>query len=209
MGIKIAFVVYVVGIIVCLSFAVKYDQIPLINLYYGITVWSAIFAVVWKIFEAKEKNKKDKLNQAIQIVNNFDNSDLRKARDFTRLFKKEHDDQNLKKGELADFIENILDEDNKKLYMQKYNITSDEDIRALKSSLVYLFNYFQSVYAIINADMADKDYVLRYLSNVYISLFNRFEVWLTKNCESSDKYQLEDLKKLKEMANNYINLYKS
>lgn len=208
MDIKKILAGYVTVIIVGLIYAVTIGKAQLMNLYYGITVWSSIFAIVWKILETKEKIKNNKLNNAIEIVNNFDNPELHKARDFTRLFKKEHDEQNLKRGELAQFIENELDKKKMDEYMERYNIKPDEGVRTLKSSLVYLFNYFQSVYAIINVDMADKDYVLRYLSNVYISLYDRFEVWLTDYL-SCDKYQLEDLKKLKKMADDYINCHKN
>lgn len=208
MDIKKILAGYVTVIIVGLIYAVTIGKAQLMNLYYGITVWSSIFAIVWKILETKEKIKNNKLNNAIEIVNNFDNPELHKARDFTRLFKKEHDEQNLKRDELAQFIENELDKKKMDEYMERYNIKPDEGVRTLKSSLVYLFNYFQSVYAIINVDMADKDYVLRYLSNVYISLYDRFEVWLTDYL-SCDKYQLEDLKKLQKMADDYINCHKN
>ena len=195
--------IYVFGmiiIIVCLFFTKK---ISLVNAYYGITVWSAIYTILMKTLESFDNVKRNKLKEAIRIVENFDNPELRKARNFTRLFKKDHDDENLQKGKLAKFINEELDNQEKQECMNKYNIKNSEEIQELKSSLVYLFNYFQSVYTTLEADMADKDYTLKSLCNVYLQLFDRFDKWIQEYCEKSDKNQYKDLKSLKNIAEKF------
>ena len=87
--------------------------------------------------------------------------------------------------------------------MDKYKFNNKEEIYKLKSSLIYMFNYFQSMYVIIESDMADKNYILRCMKDVYKNLFNRFKVWLAENCETCDKNQFNDLVKLEELANNF------
>lgn len=196
--------VYVIGIIILLFVLFSLKKIHLIDFYYALTIWSGIYTVILNIMNSISETKRKKLDKAIEIVNNFDNLELRKARDFTRLFKKEHDENNLPKGNLAKFIENGLDEKKQREWMEKYKIAGEEDLRELKSSLVYLFNYFQSVYAILKSDMADKDYVLKSLSCVYTQLFDRFESWIREYCKTSDKYQYEDLESLKTMADSYL-----
>lgn len=195
--------VYVIGIIILLLVLLSLKKIHSIDFYYALTIWSGIYTVILNIINSISETKRKKLDKAIEIVNNFDNLELRKARDFTRRFKKEHDEKNLPKGDLAKFIENKLGEKQKD-WMDKYNLKQEDDLRELKSSLVYLFNYFQSVYAILKSDMADKDYVLKSLSCVYTQLFDRFESWIREYCETSDKYQYEDLESLKTMADSYL-----
>lgn len=195
--------VYVIGIIILLLVLLSLKKIHSIDFYYALTIWSGIYTVILNIINSISETKRKKLDKAIEIVNNFDNLELRKARDFTRRFKKEHDEKNLPKGDLAKFIENKLGEKQKD-WMDKYNLKQEDDLRELKSSLVYLFNYFQSVYAILKSDMADKDYVLKSLSCVYTQLFDRFESWIREYCETSDKYQYEDLESLKIMADSYL-----
>lgn len=194
-------ITFIVGVFVSIVLLYCLGKMSIVNVYYGITVWAVIFTV---FLESYNKTKRDNLVQSIKIVNDFDNLELRKARDFTRRFKKEHDENNLPKGDLAKFIENGLDEKKQREWMEKYKIAGEEDLRELKSSLVYLFNYFQSVYAILKSDMADKDYVLKSLSCVYTQLFDRFESWIREYCKTSDKYQYEDLESLKTMADSYL-----
>ena len=198
------YVLVAIIIIVCLFFTKK---ILLVNVYYGITVWSAIYTILMKILESFDNVKRNKLKEAIRIVENFDNPELRKARNFTRLFKKDHDDENLQKGKLAKFINEELDNQEMQECMNKYNIKNSEEIQELKSSLVYLFNYFQSVYTTLEADMADKDYTLKSLCNVYLQLFDRFDKWIQGYCEKSDKNQYNDLKELAKMAKNFKEKY--
>ena len=130
---RLLLILYVVGIMAMLVIVSIFSHENMINIYYVITVWSAIFTIIYKILESKEKIKRDKLNQSIKIVNDFYNPELRKARNFTRLFKEEHDKKDLKRSELADFIDDKLEQNKKNAYMQKYHINSDNDIRALKS----------------------------------------------------------------------------
>ena len=59
------------------------------------------------------------------------------------------------------------------------------------------------------ADMTNKEYVLKALSNVYTKLFDRFKVWLEEYCASSDKYQIEDLENLNKMAEDYIKAHRN
>lgn len=197
-------IVYVIVIIIGSFYLINTNTKDIaISIYYGITVWSAIFTILINILNSQEEIKRNKLKEAIKIVNDFDNPDLREARNFTRRFKKEHDENNLQEGKLADFIDQTLSDGEMKEFMDKYKFKDEEEIYKLKSSLIYMFNYFQSVYTIIKSDMADKNYILRCMKDVYLQLFDRFKIWINRNCNTCDKNQFNDLVKLEELANNF------
>ncbi len=195
--------IFLIVIVILLFLLLIFKKFSITNFYYALTVWSVICTVILNIINSISETKRKKLEKAIEIVNDFDNPDLREARNFTRRFKKEHDENNLQEGKLADFIELRLNNDEMEAFMDKYKFNNKEEIYKLKSSLIYMFNYFQSMYVIIESDMADKNYILRCMKDVYKNLFNRFKVWLAENCETCDKNQFNDLVKLEELANNF------
>ena len=194
-------IIFIVLILISTLGLYYFGKMSICNIYYAITVWAAIITLILNIYTTQHKINQEKLNHAVLLVQNFDKDSLRCARNFSRKFKKDHDNNNLPNDELVEFIEGTLNETKNTEWKQKYDIN---DSAELKSSLIHLFNFFQSVYTEYSCGTADKEYLLHNLAYVYVDIYDRFKIWLEKHSTKSDKIQGIDLEKFDILAKKYI-----
>ena len=71
-------------------------------------------------------------------------------------------------------------------------VEGEQVVKGLKESLIHVFNFWESVRLSITYDRADEDILREAFESAYISMYERFEVWLN---EQSPGYK-EDLEKL-------------
>ncbi len=166
----------------------------LIDFYYAITIWSIIYTACIASYEFNKRNEDSKLKYSIDLVEYFDNEYLRDVRDFTRALRDTCNDGDVAPKVLTELIENINNEETKKL-KEKCGISKTEN---LKRSLIYLFNYWQKVYTGIKYNAVNEKYIKHHLSDVFESQYKRFEPWLKQYLSNNDKKQLEDLENLLE-----------
>ena len=129
-----------------------------------------------KMARLQEKNadylKKD---NALKLMERWDNPALLEARDFTR-------DIEERAPELSKT--NLLKE-----------IEGEEATEGLKESLIHVFNFWERVRLSITYDRADEDILKETFRPVFISMYERFEVWLNEKSKQYPRYK-EDLEKL-------------
>lgn len=174
------------------------------NHYYIISSFAIAYTAIVAICDFREKRKFDKLNYAIELVEYFDNKELRVARNFTRNLRKPIESGKYSDDLLLKFIEKrytfwdlLIDADLR--YLQK--VCKPCGDLELKDSLVYLFNYWQKVYTALDYDAVDKEYIMHHLAGVYREQYKRFEFWLNYQAENGgDKRQREDLQEFYDLV---------
>ena len=113
-----------------------------------------------------------KKDNAINLIYKWDDPTLQRARRFTREIGRQ-------RPTLSD----------KKL-LEKINENQGQG--GLEESLIHVFNYWERVRYAITSKRADEDILKEAFDITYLSMYERFEVWLD---EQSPRYK-EDLKKL-------------
>ncbi len=176
--------------------------------YYVISSFAIVYTAIVAICDFREKRKFDKLNYAIELVEYFDNKELRVARNFTRNLRKPIESGKYSEDLLLKFIEKrytfwelLIDADLR--YLQK--VCKPCGDLELKDSLVYLFNYWQKVYTALEYEAVDKKYIMHHLAGVYKEQYKRFKFWLDYQKENGgDKLQWEDLRKFYDLVFDYV-----
>lgn len=148
------------------------------------------------------KRKDDKLKYAVELVKDFDNKELRQSRELTRRIKPLWDKKEIKPKVLADLIDGINKENSEIMQLQKScNIESAEN---LKGSLIFLFNYWQSVYSALKYNLVKDEYILKHLSNTFASQYERFHYWFERYSKDNDMQQFKDLEEFDDIAKEYL-----
>ena len=113
-----------------------------------------------------------KRDNALELIHRWDDPALQRARRFTR-------DIGERRTSLSD--EELFEK-----------IEGDQEDRGLKESLIHVFNFWESVRYSITFDRADEDILKEAFESVYISMYDRFKVWLDRQPHSYRR----DLEKL-------------
>lgn len=151
-----------------------------------------IFTACSAIYNFISNKRTNRLKYAISLVDKFDCKDHREARNFTRAIKPYWDAGKIAPATLAKLIDSeilIIGSDVKKLQED----CGIKNSKALKESLIYLFNYWQCVYSAVLYNAADEHYIMKHLSQVYVSQYDRFEYWLKGFSKNNDNQQIQDL----------------
>ena len=111
--------------------------------------------------DLQEKNADDlKQDNAIKLIEAWDAPALQEARSYTREIAK-------RRPKLSD--EELLKE-----------IEGEQAIEGLKESLIHVFNFWERVRLSIESDRADEDILKQAFRGTYLSMYERFKVWLDK-----------------------------
>lgn len=113
-----------------------------------------------------------KIEHSFEFLERWDSPLLKEARDFTRNIRKE-------RAKLSDDV-----------LIEKINGEP-----ALERSVITVFNYWQDMYLSIIYNRANEEILRRTLSDVYISMYDRFKPWL-KEMSQRDPKGAEDHKNL-------------
>ena len=174
------------------------------ELYYVISTFAIVYTAIVATWDFYQRRNFDKLNYAIELLEYFDNKELRVARNFTRNLRKPIESGKYSDDLLLKFIEKrytfwdlLIDADLR--YLQK--VCKPCGDLELKDSLVYLFNYWQKVYTALEYEAVDKEYIMHHLAGVYKEQYKRFEFWLNYQAENGgDKRQREDLQEFYDLV---------
>lgn len=152
------------------------------NYYKIYSIWGVIWAVINYIIVYHQKINMNKYSNVYKLIEKYDSEYLRSARDYSR----KHSSQ--------------ADQISPKELLEK--ISKDDDFHR---SVIYLFNFWEVVYRMLEHDTVDKEWTKSYFYTPFMSNYKIYTPWLEET--SSDKYKDRD-KYGKEAIENLYKLWK-
>jgi len=136
-----------------------------------------IIAIIYQAESLVENSKQiamkmdfDRVENAFELLKDWDNPSLLEARKYTREIKKNRDiisDQSL---------------------LNQIASTND-----LEHSLVMTFNFWEQIYLSIENERVDESIVKQAFGQLYCDMYKRFEVWINQSSSSDTKTSLKAL----------------
>lgn len=179
-----------------------YNLIKLSNTEQLITSWTTILTLCFAIYSFIIHLKNEKLKYSMQLVNDFDSTELRAARNLTRLLKEPHENGEIAPQDLISFIDNKDSNKKIKKLRKKFYITEEERLN-LRVSVIFMFNYWEKVISGIKYNAVNDRYIIEHLSEVYASQFDRFKPWI-EHSFSKGGYQYLALSEFNKISCDYI-----
>lgn len=186
---------YIANMFICLCYKQSFNA----EFLKSITYAGVIFTISSTIITFINNIKYQRLKYAIELTDAFESPEIRAVRNITRKIRKAFSKGEISAQQLYEYIEevnqnNMIPKDIK-AFIKKNNIGENE-FKDLNNNLIFLFNYWERVYASIEHNAVDKDYIIEQLGNVFIGHYERFNVWLKKYIKIGAPEQYEHLKKL-------------
>lgn len=154
-----------------------YKNWGLDDYYKAYSIWGLICTGFNFIIAYQQKIVLNRYSNIFKLIEKYDSEYLRVARDFSRKHS-----QKANSISPNDLLKNLNEDEN------------------LFRSVIYLFNFWEVLYRMIEYDTLDEDWAKRYFYNPFISNYEIYKAWIDDkdSYKSKDKYGKEAIKKLYE-----------